>query len=155
MRVLSNNKVNEYTLSFRYTSFKGLTFIKKRRYLRSGRCKRPAIRTRNLVATTFALFCINKIRIPWMFRFYAIFKITLLTSRRYVLASFKARWLFQSFNWEIFLQFIHRKKRNQRFWKDGHIQWLALWLSVVTVVLLNVSGTGHQWSFSFKDPTVI
>ena len=52
------------TLSFMYTSFKGLTFIKKRRYLRSDRCKRPAIRGRNLLATTFPLFCINKIRIP-------------------------------------------------------------------------------------------
>ena len=75
-----------------------------------------------------------------------------VTSWRY--SRFQGKIIIPGYKLRDSLQFMHRKMREKWFWKFWHIRWLVVWLSVLTVVLLNASSTDHQRSFRFKDLSV-
>ena len=58
------------------------------------------------------VICINKRRIPWISRFYALVKIMLVTLHRDVLVAFKARWPFLAINLEILCNFYKKRCEN-------------------------------------------
>ena len=65
-------------------------------------------------------------RIPWMSRFYALVKITLVMSHRDVIAAFKARWLFQAIKSEILCNLCTEKCENNAFENSDTLDgWLC------------------------------
>ena len=85
--------------------------------------------------------------------FYVLVKMTLVTSHHEDIVAFKARWLFQAINLEILCNLYTEKCENNAFENaDTFDGWLCNFCLMFG--LLNASGIGRHWSFSFKVQSV-
>ena len=117
------------------------------------RCKQPAARLKNVLASTLSLFCISKRKIRRMPRVYTLVKMTLVTSHHEVIVAFKAWLLLQAINLEILCNLCTEKCENNAYENaDTFNGWLCDFLS--DGCLVKCYGTDYQRSFRFRELSV-